>query len=55
MKRNKTAEIKRSNINLIKTISKLNYLMKTARKRLTELEALLICPVYGDFEAGWRK
>ena len=29
--------------------------MKTAKKRLTDLEALLICPVYDDSEAGRRK
>jgi hypothetical protein len=29
--------------------------MKTVNKRLTDLEALQVCPVYDDFEAGRRK
>ena len=29
--------------------------MKTTKKRLTDLEALLICPVYDNSEAGRRK
>ena len=48
-------EIKQSNINLIKLISKLKYLMKTVKERLIDLEALLICPVYDNFEVGRRK
>jgi hypothetical protein len=58
MNKNKTTEIKRSNIiteikqsniNLIKLISELNYLMKTVNNRLIDLETLQVCPVYDDF------
>ena len=45
----KTTEIKKSNINLIKLISILNYLMKTVSKKLIDLETLQVCPVYDDF------
>jgi hypothetical protein len=38
-------EIKQSNINLIKLISILNYLMKTVSRRLIDLETLQVCPV----------
>jgi hypothetical protein len=41
-------EITQSNINLIKLISILNYLMKTVNKRLIDLEALQVCPVYDE-------
>jgi hypothetical protein len=42
-------EIKQSNIDLIKLISILNYLIKTVNKRLIDLEKLQVCPVYDDF------
>ena len=38
-------EIKQSNINLVKIIYELNYLMKTRKKGLTDLETLQVCPV----------
>jgi hypothetical protein len=42
-------EIKQSNINLIKIISKLNYLIETTNIKLIDLEALQVCHVYDDF------
>jgi hypothetical protein len=42
-------EIKQSNINLIKLISVLNYLMKTVNNKLIDLETLQVCPVYDNF------
>jgi hypothetical protein len=42
-------EIKRSNINLTKIISKLNYLIEIVNKILIDLETLQVCPVYDDF------
>ena len=42
-------EIKQSNINLIKIISKLNYLIETANNKVIDLETLQICPMYDDF------
>jgi hypothetical protein len=42
-------EIKQSNINLIKLLSILNYLMKTVNNVLIDLETLQVCPVYDDF------
>jgi hypothetical protein len=42
-------EIKQSNINLIKIISKLNYLIETVNNKLIDLETLQVCPVYDDF------
>ena len=44
----KTTEIKRSNINLIKLIFELKYLMKKVNRRLIDLETLQVCPVYDD-------
>jgi hypothetical protein len=38
-------EIKQSNINLIKLISILNYLIKTINNVLVDLETLQVCPV----------
>ena len=42
-------KIKQSNINLIKIISKLNYLIKIVNNKLIDLETLQVCPVYDDF------
>jgi hypothetical protein len=42
-------EIKQSNINLIKLISILNYLIETVNNKLYDLETLQVCPVYDDF------
>ena len=46
---NMFTEIKQSNINLIKIISKLNYLIETTNNKLIDLETLQMCPVYDDF------
>jgi hypothetical protein len=46
---NMFTEIKQSNINLIKIISKSNYLMKTVNNYLIDLETLQVCPVYDCF------
>jgi hypothetical protein len=42
-------EIKQSNINLIKLLSILHYLIKTINKLLIDLETLQVCPVYDCF------
>jgi hypothetical protein len=49
IKTNIFTEIKQSNINLIKLISELNYLMKTVNNKLIDLETLQVCPVYDNF------
>ena len=48
-------EIKQSNINIIKLLSILNYLIKTVNKILIDLETLQVYPVYDNFQAGRRK
>jgi hypothetical protein len=48
-KETKITEIKQSNINLIKLLSILNYLIKTVNKLLIDLEMLQVCPVYDNF------